>query len=495
MKPFKILLFFLSVYIILFAVALYFPEKGIKMGNLFTLNFITANDIFGKNAQEYADISKIIHQNEGLNDSVIAELAGNSMEPWDTVRANADSLRKKIFRIEFPHQDKSILFPVFRAMMNLQKSGELIRIMHYGDSQIEGDRITSFIRNRLQNRFGGYGVGLVPVQQVYDFSFSILQENSDNWYRYTAFGNRDTTILHGRYGALASYCMFSPKDIFSPPDKDYEAWVSFNESKYSYANTKQFSQCRIYYSNNKEPFINEIYQNDQLVDAEMFPVSKKLKVISWKFDEPQSSLMLKFKGKSSPEIYGITLDPLKGIAVDNVAMRGSSGLIFTKMDQELLAEMYKKLNVKLLILQFGGNVVPYLTDNYDYYENLFYKQLKTLKKILPDISIIVIGVADMSTKVGNRYITYPNLEQIRNALKNASFKAGTAYWDMYEAMGGKNSMPSWVFAEPPLAGKDFVHFNPKGARIIAQMFYNAFIYEYNLYENQKKKPAVELKAE
>jgi hypothetical protein len=57
---------------------------------------------------------------------------------------------------------------------------------------------------------------------------------------------------------------------------------------------------------------------------------------------------------------------------------------------------------------------------------------------------------------------------------------------MYKAMGGKNSMPSWVFAEPPLASDDFVHFNPRGAKTIAQMFYNAFILEYHRFEKYAK---------
>jgi hypothetical protein len=50
-------------------------------------------------------------------------------------------------------------------------------------------------------------------------------------------------------------------------------------------------------------------------------------------------------------------------------------------------------------------------------------------------------------------------------------------------MGGKNSMPSWVFANPPLAQKDFTHFNRKGGHIIAQMFYNALMAEYDAYQN------------
>ena len=193
--------------------------------------------------------------------------------------------------------------------------------------------------------------------------------------------------------------------------------------------------------------------------------------------------MLKFKGKDSPDVYGIAVDGTKGVAVDNIPLRGSSGTIFTGLDFRHLKNFYSALNTELLILQFGGNVMPYMKSQKDItnYGHWFYSNLLTLKRLNHGVSILVIGMSDMSVKEKEKYVTYPNLEKVRDALKKATFKAGCAYWDMYEAMGGKNSMPSWVFADPPLASKDFVHFQPKGAMIIANMFYNAFIYEYNEY--------------
>jgi len=45
-------------------------------------------------------------------------------------------------------------------------------------------------------------------------------------------------------------------------------------------------------------------------------------------------------------------------------------------------------------------------------------------------------------------------------------------------------MVSWVFAEPPLASKDYTHFSPRGALILAEIFYKALIQDY--YEYKKK---------
>jgi hypothetical protein len=490
MKPLHILLFFISVFLILFAIALYFPDNGIGLSRNLTLHFFTASDIFKEDTIKYADISGIINRNELLNDSVISAIASSVEDTGnkavcDTIRANADSLKKSITRIEFPHNDKSILYQVFDALKSAKDSGGLVRIMHYGDSQIEGDRMTSLIRNRLQKKFGGHGVGLVPASQLYDFSFSILQESSENWYRYVLYGNRDTSLKHSRYGPFANFCMFTPalKDDVAEDTSTATAWISFRRSPYSYPNTRKFSQCRIFYGYNKEPFLNEVYLNDVLFDADIISPSTEIREIKWKFDEPQEELRLVFSGKASPEVYGIALDPLRGVVVDNIAMRGCAGNYFTSIDAENLKAIFDKLHVKLFILQFGGNVVPNIVEDYGYYENWFYRQIIRIREVCPGSSVIVIGLADMSMKERDRFITYPNLEKVRNALKNAAFRAGAGYWDMYRAMGGYNSMPSWVFAKPPLAVKDFVHFNPRGAAIIAQMFYNAFIYEYNRYES------------
>lgn len=95
--------------------------------------------------------------------------------------------------------------------------------------------------------------------------------------------------------------------------------------------------------------------------------------------------------------------------------------------------------------------------------------------------IIVIGVSDVSRNGANGLESYPNIELIRDAQKSAAFAAGCAFWDMYEAMGGKNSMPSWVNANPALAQKDYTHFNPYGARIIGEMFYRALMIEYERF--------------
>jgi lysophospholipase L1-like esterase len=492
-KPYITLLYVLSVFTILLSVTVFFPPDGIKLSENYNLRFATPDELLPAKKVQYADITSIIKHEAFITDTAFVKLAEIENNPIpDTIKADGDSLRNSLHYLEFPGNDHSVLYPVFKALDNAGKSSKPVRIIHYGDSQIENDRITSYLRNRLQQKFGGMGIGMVPLQQMYDFGFSINQQNSNNWLRYTIYGDHDTSLSHGNFGTLAGYCRFSPfiTDTLLNPPVETMAWVSFKPSPFSYQNTKTFQQCRIFYSSNRKPFTAELYQGGELADADMYSVTKSLKTIRWKFEKPVSSLKIVFKGADSPDMYGIALDGLSGVAVDNVAMRGSSGIVFTKMNSKFLQEQLKQLNVKLIILQFGGNVVPHIINNYKYYENLFYSQLQRIKELQPDIGIIVIGVADMSIKDKDSYVSYPNIEKVRDALKNATLRSNAVYWDMYEAMGGKNSMPSWVLANPSLASSDFVHFNARGAKIIAQMFYNSLIYEYTLYKKNIEKDEI-----
>jgi lysophospholipase L1-like esterase len=152
------------------------------------------------------------------------------------------------------------------------------------------------------------------------------------------------------------------------------------------------------------------------------------------------------------------------------------------MNREQQQEMLERLAPGMILLQFGGNVVPYMRPNY--YREFFKQELSFFKELVPGVPIVVIGPADMSIRENGIFKTYPQLEPIRDALRQATLESGFAFWDLYEAMGGSNSMPSFVHADPPLASTDYIHFTPKGANLVAEMFYNALMLEYSHFSAQ-----------
>jgi hypothetical protein len=113
-----------------------------------------------------------------------------------------------------------------------------------------------------------------------------------------------------------------------------------------------------------------------------------------------------------------------------------------------------------------------------------------MQKLNPNAAFIVIGPGDMSIKEGTEFVTYPQLEGVRDALKEASISSGCMFWDMYEVMGGRNSMPIWVNSDPSLAASDYIHFSPKGAKKIAVEFTNKLLKMYENYKNPTKSTEV-----
>ncbi len=505
-KPLKTVFFLIIVGTILAISVIALPEDGINVAG-FKIHMPSFESMITKDSVSYADISDITKgldnldslpditqmidvnnvdtnsANSAINDSIAAANA----KPIKPISADALSLASTIHRIEFKDGDNSNLLKFYKKLNSANKTS--VKIMHYGDSQLEGDRITSYIRNKLQKQYSGSGPGFLPALQPYNSYFSVDQSNEGNWKRYAVFGRKDTNVLHKKFGPLAAFSRFAPinNDSIFMDTANYTAAVIFEESKVAYSLVRSFQKVIIHYGNAKSPVNVKLTVDDVIVSETTLETNTSYSTYEYTLASLSKNLRIDFEGGDSPDIYGIDLKSVKGVSVDNIGMRGSSGTIFTKMDFEHLKTSYNDMEVQLFILQFGGNVMPYIKDTAQAvsYGRWFKNQLNTVKRARPDASFIVIGPSDMSYKEEDKFVTYPYLEVVRDELKKAAFKAGYGYWDMYQAMGGHNSMPSWVSAEPKLAGADYTHFTPKGAKLIANMFYNALMIEGIESKNNK----------
>jgi hypothetical protein len=477
MKPHRIFLLFCALFFLLGLISLVTPGNGINVTEGFVIRIPVVNDWLHPIEVSYPDIEKLTRNNR--RDSVVAI---RSKVTSDTI-----SMQPAIAQfLEYPDSGRKALDPFFSILANLDTTGECIHILHYGDSQLEADHITEYLRFRFQEEFGGNGPGLIAPGSG-SGRISLDAEASGNWTSYSLVGTPYSQQGKRSYGPLASYFRFTPiQDSVRPGGTRQEAWITFKETGKAFGKPQLFSRCRIFYANNKTPFTASFTRDGEQLRQDSLGPGSRLSTLVCNLGKPSSKLTITFSGTDSPDFYGLSLDEPSGICVDNIPLRGSSGMEFNRMDPGLLTAMLQKLNVRLLILQFGVNAIPGNLDDYSYYENGLVRQLSSLKKLSPDLCIIVIGVSDASRKVNDKYETYPSVEKIVAAEKNAAMRTGCIYWDLYRAMGGKNSMPGWVFAREPLASPDFFHFNYKGARLVGKMFYSALIHDYNEFLIRRK---------
>jgi len=389
-----------------------------------------------------------------------------------------------ITSIQFKDQDSSPLFPFFEALDAAMDQGARLHVLHYGDSQIESDRMTGYLREQWQDTFGGRGPGLVaPVPLT--ASANIKQTQSSNWKRYTAYGYDQAKIDHGRFGVLASMGRFSPameKSLINPSDT-LEGWIELSPSGMAKSHARVYSQAHVYFGYHQYPVQLNVLADDSLIDTRSFDPSDQLIHYQLALSSTPKKLRFVFKGPDSPEVQSILLDGNSGVYVDNIALRGSNGNIFKRIDYRDISSQIADLQTKLIILQFGGNSVPYVTTSEQAkdYASYFGAQIKFLKKMAPDASFLVIGPSDMSTSIDGEFQTWPGIPLVRDAMKEIAFAEGCGYWDMFEVMGGTNSMVSWVQSDPPYAGTDYTHFTPLGARKMAEFLYKSIQAEYDAW--------------
>ena len=467
MKAKQVLIFLLSVFAALFALWLVFPADGIAAGPL-TIRYSSYR-------RSLAD-AKLARVNV---DSVLRGVDARFRMEQDTLEHYRKFFYENPDRIYLPDDDFRFFDPFFRELERAQAQEDPVRILHYGDSQIEMDRISSDLRQGLQERFGGLGTGFFPALSNVP-SASISRSASGAFVQYTMYGDSTTVRAgHNRYGPLAQVVQLTGGGTIT---------LRPSKSKYAKDIAKEFSSISILYGRPDEDFDIKV-SADTLKPRVVTRKGKSGVVLqTWHFSRPVPKAILRING--SAEIYGISADGDGGLAVDNVPLRGCSGNIFTRISKPLMADCLEMTDTRLIILQFGGNYMPVTRNSkvIELYMEQITAQLQYFHEVAPKAKLLFIGPSDMGKSVDGRVVTWPRLPELVDSLKATALRNDAAYWDLYRMMGGENSMVQWVKHNPPLAGPDYIHFTPAGAQKVGETFTQSLLTYYDFYQLRKTYP-------
>jgi lysophospholipase L1-like esterase len=285
------------------------------------------------------------------------------------------------------------------------------------------------------------------------------------------FGDSTTRrASHRRYGPMAQFSTLSG-----------QATLSFRHSGSRHAEPLSQQYQRISLLVNRTGGWKATVSADTIVRVDTIK-QEQVSMISWTLKNKTGRARVSLNGNA--DIYGVLLDGSHGITVDNFPLRGSAGTLFTGIDQKLMQQTFSVLNPLLIILQFGGNAVPAISSQtrIDKYMLDIERQFEVLKKSAPGARFLFIGPSDMSKSYNGVMKTRKFLPELNEALKNTALKNNIAYWDMFQVMGGENSMAKWVKHNPPLAGSDHVHFTAAGAKEIGTLLSKSLLTNYQFYK-------------
>ena len=290
--------------------------------------------------------------------------------------------------------------------------------------------MTQQIREALQKRYGGSGAGLLPLAQTIP-SRTVRQELRMNGRtitpqqgpkRYMVYSFKRDQRSDGRYGVMGQ--MAEMNDSLVKGSEELTAICTPLDGRPRYTTWRVFADTSVHYS----------FSGD--------------------------TVYLSGKGN----VYGLSQQSNTGVIVDNIPMRGSLGTVFTKIDKEQLTAFYREQNVRLIIMQYGGNAIP-SNQKPGTIQGIVWglrEQVRFLQTCAPQASILFIGPSDMLTQTDGEWHTYPMVPYMDKLLRKMALEEHIAYFSLFRWMGGAGSMAKWQ--EVGLAGSDGVHFMRSGAR-------------------------------
>lgn len=416
MKSYHVLIFTACVMACLGALCWVLPERVVLCD--YTVKWPTFAEVMGEEVQEAEEIE--------LSES---ELSDSTQAVSDTTATHVVPAAPIIPTIPIDSiTDSRIFLGAFYQSLTTTNTRK-VRIVHYGDSQIEEDRMSSQIREVLQDRFGGAGVGLMPLAQTIP-SRSVKQTlimNSktitpQTLTRNIVYGPKRMQRSDGLYGAMGQVAFMN--DSLVSGSEQLTLICTPTDHRPRYTQVKLFADSSI--------------RHEQYGDT------------------------ISLQGKGA--VYGISQESSTGIIVDNIPMRGCLGLVFNKIDSTQLTHFYRNENVTLIIMQFGGNAIPF-NEKPSTIQSIvrgLRQQVRYIQSCAPHASILFIGPSDMLTTIDGVEQSYPMVSYMDRLLHKMALEEHIAYFSLFQWMGGNGSMARWK--EIGLAGSDGIHFMRSGAR-------------------------------
>ncbi len=362
------------------------------------------------------------------------------------------------------------------AKVERKDPGAIARILHYGDSLLAVDLVASTLRRQLQDAFGDAGHGWMPIANPTPgyFHADVSRRASSEWMISRVVGPFSPDGLYGLGG-------------FSFIGGSRAAWSRFaTPSKGTFG--RSVSRFGVQYL--AQPGGGDL---EVVIDGEQKEListsAESPKLMSWEKKVPDGEHSFELRVVKGPvRAFGTWMDrEVPGVILDSAGIQGARLRFLDQADDAHWAESLKQRSPDLVILEFGLNEAA---DDFAYpmdrYRETATKVLEQVRAALPEASCLMVSPNDVAIKRGTDLATRPVVPYLVKAQREVSEKAGCAFFDVYQAMGGYGSMATWI--RKGLGGPDYTHPTTIGADHIGTWLYRALMERYEAWKAAGGKP-------
>ena len=356
------------------------------------------------------------------------------------------------------------MYYFYQQLARARQLGRPVRIAYYGDSFIEGDIFSQDLRELLQDQFGGNGVGWVDcASQVHGFRQSVVHSFSG----ITEYEIVKRPFSNANQGIAQRY--------FTATEG---ARITYKGAR-ARRHQNQWTKAIFYLRSDGGLRLQTTMNGDSTI-VDTIAGAPRLQTIECRDSVPMTSVSYTLRGIGSGTLfYGVALEPLSGVIVDNFSMRGSAGYTLSQIPDATLAQFAALRPYDLIVVHYGLNVANTGQSNYSGYTRNMGQAIEHLRQAYPHTSILVVGMPDRDQRSANGLHTMKGVEALVAYQQIMASDHAVSFFNLFEAMGGRDSMKGLV--EQGMANKDYTHINFKGGRHLARFLFDAIMAGYHSY--------------
>ena len=424
-------------------------------------------------AQAMAEAARIDDETPVADREVVEPLPAADEGGRPAYRPHEDDQAEVPHALEMP--SPTALDPFFEELARTEAgyAGAIPRVVHWGDSVVANDNVTSTLRVLMQRRFGdaGHGFHLLAKPNASYRHRGVRFKDGEAWSRCYIINDCRKDGLYG-LGGTTVWSAGGARSVLSTA-KEWPVGRKVSRYELWYLAEPGAGRVRLTVDDQEPQFV-ELSSDERRDGWHVLEV-----------EDGAHTLEVRAAGGGRVRLFGVVMErDVPGVVWDGMAQLGAFTDRMLNFDEQHIRSQIEHRDPGLLVFQFGGNDLQLKESKLEWFKARFTEVLTRFRGEDERRPCLVISPVDHGMRSGGRIRSVPNMERITQAQREVALAQGCAFYDTRAAMGGEDSVARWRRATPPLISGDLAHLTNDGQKALGRMVYLALMQEYRAYRQR-----------